>query len=62
MWLDDLIGVFDPTSGVRRKQARLMMSLLDEKRAYEGAKTGRRIDDWMTSGASSSIAVAGLGR
>lgn len=61
MWLDDLIGVFDPTSGVRRKQARLVMSMIDQKRAYEGAKTGRRIDDWMTSGTSANAEIGTAG-
>lgn len=61
MWLDDLIGVFNPMSGVRRKQARLVMSLLDQKRAYEGAKTGRRIDDWLTSGTSANAEISNAG-
>jgi lambda family phage portal protein len=61
MWLDDLIGVFDPVNGVRRKQARLLMSVIDEKRAYDGAKTGRRIDDWITSGASANTEISASG-
>lgn len=61
MWLDDLIGIFDPMSGARRKQARLLMSVLDEKRAYDGAKTGRRIDDWITSGTSANAEISGAG-
>ncbi|MDX2095607.1 MAG: phage portal protein [Alphaproteobacteria bacterium] len=30
-------------------------------RAYEGAKTGRRIDDWLTSGASANTEISGAG-
>lgn len=59
MWLDDVIGVFDPMNAVRRKQARMALALL--ARGYDGAKTGRRIDDWMTANASANTEIAGGG-
>lgn len=59
MWLDNLIGIFSPMAGFRRKQARLALNIAG--RAYDGAKTGRRTDGWMTasSSANSEIGAAG---
>lgn len=59
MWLDDLIGVFSPMAGFRRKQARLALQVAS--RAYDGAKTGRRTDGWVTSGASANAEIASAG-
>ncbi|NBO19344.1 MAG: phage portal protein [Proteobacteria bacterium] len=59
MWLDDLIGVFSPVSGLKRKQARVALDIM--QRGYEGAKTGRRIDDWLTTGASANKEIASAG-
>jgi len=59
MWLDDMIGVFSPQSAFKRKQARIAMDVL--ARGYEGAKTGRRIDDWITSGTSANAEIGGAG-
>lgn len=59
MWLDDLIGVFSPVSGLKRKQARIALDVM--QRGYEGAKTGRRIDDWLTTGASANREIASGG-
>lgn len=59
MWLDDIIGVFSPHSAFKRKQARIAMDVL--ARGYEGAKTGRRIDDWITSGTSANAEISGAG-
>ena len=55
MWLDDIIGVFSPVSGLKRKQARIALDVM--QRGYEGAKTGRRIDDWLTTGASANAEI-----
>jgi lambda family phage portal protein len=59
MWLDDVIGVFSPISGLKRKQARIALDVLH--RGYEGAKTGRRIDDWLTTGASANKEISSAG-
>ncbi|MFO0068902.1 MAG: phage portal protein, partial [Alphaproteobacteria bacterium] len=59
MWIDDIIGVFSPQSAFKRKQARIAMDML--ARGYEGAKTGRRIDDWITSGTSANAEISGAG-
>lgn len=55
MWIDDLIGIFSPKSAYLRKQARIALDILE--RGYEGAKTGRRIDDWITTGASANAEI-----
>lgn len=59
MWLDDFIGVFSPMSAFRRKQARMALSVL--VRAYDGAKTGRRTDGWMTASTSANAEIAAAG-
>jgi lambda family phage portal protein len=59
MWIDDLIGVFSPMVGLRRKQARLALSVMG--RAYEGAKSGRRTDGWITAGNSANAEIASAG-
>ncbi len=59
MLIDDIIAVFSPQSACKRQQARIALDIL--KRGYDGAKTGRRIDDWVTRGnsANSEIATGG---
>jgi len=59
MWIDDVIGLFSPMAGFRRKQAR--MAMLVAGRAYDGAKTGRRTDGWMTSGTSANAEIGSAG-
>lgn len=59
MWLDDVIGVFSPMAAVRRKQARMALHMLG--RAYEGAKTGRRTDGWVTASNSANTEIASAG-
>lgn len=55
MWLDNVIGWMSPSWGVRRLAAR---HSLDQIRAYEGAKNGRRTSGWQTSGASANAEIA----
>jgi lambda family phage portal protein len=59
MWIDDLISVFSPVAGVKRKQARLALDII--ARGFDGAKTGRRIDDWVTSGSSANAEIGAAG-
>jgi capsid protein len=59
MWIDDIIGMLSPHAALKRKQARIAMDML--ARGYEGAKTGRRIDDWLTSGNSANTEIGGAG-
>jgi lambda family phage portal protein len=59
MWLDDIIGVFSPQSALKRKHSRLALEMM--ARGYEGAKTGRRIDDWITSGNSANAEISSGG-
>ncbi len=59
MWIDDLIGAVSPRAGLKRKQARIAIDML--ARGYEGAKTGRRIDDWLTSGNSANAEIGSAG-
>jgi len=53
-WLDRAIGYFSPAAGLRRARMRRAM---DAILAYEGAKTGRRTDGWITTGASANAEV-----
>lgn len=59
MWLDDVIGVFSPMAAFRRKQARAALDMME--RAYDGAKTGRRTDGWLTTSTSANAEIAGAG-
>lgn len=47
-WLDRAITWASPVRGLRRARARKMAELL----SYEGARTGRRTENWLTTGAS----------
>src|SRR4051812_16350684 len=60
MLLDDIIAVFAPARGLKRKQARLALGYLDElggTRSYDGAKRGRLQQGWVTSGTSANAEV-----
>ncbi len=59
MIIDDIIGIFSPVSALKRKQARIAIDMVE--RAYDGAKTGRRIDDWLTTGSSANTEIASAG-
>ena len=59
MWLDDFIGVFSPQSALKRKHSRVALEMME--RSYDGAKTGRRIDDWITTNSSSNTEIYGAG-
>ncbi len=59
MWIDNIIGIFSPMTAVKRKQARLALNELS--RAYEGAKTGRRTDGWITAGTSANAEISAAG-
>lgn len=59
MWIDDVIGYFAPASALKRKQARAVMGMLE--RAYDGAKTGRRTDGWLTASTSANAEIYAAG-
>lgn len=59
MWIDNLIGVFSPMAAFRRKQARMATEMLG--RAYDGAKTGRRTDGWITPSTSANAEISAAG-
>lgn len=54
-WLDRAIAYVSPVRGATRAQARAVMQAL----AYDGAKTGRRTDGWIT-GTTSADAEIGV--
>src|SRR6185369_9565737 len=53
-WLDRAIAWLAPSTGLRRARARTAVEIL---RSYEGARTGRRFDDWLTSGTDANAAL-----
>lgn len=55
-WLDRSISWFDPQAGLRRARARALTATA--QLSYEGAKTGRRTDGWITSGNSANAETA----
>ncbi|WP_319825853.1 phage portal protein [Thalassovita sp.] len=57
-WFDRTLGVIAPGVGLRRARQRQALEVL--ARAYEGAKTGRRTEGWITpgTGANSEIGPA----
>lgn len=57
-FLDRAIGWIDPRAGVKRAHARAAMEMI---RSYEGAKTGRRTQNWIATGSSANTAIAGKG-
>ncbi|MBF0436480.1 MAG: phage portal protein, partial [Magnetococcales bacterium] len=56
--LDRIVTTFSPEMGLRRVRARGAIDVL--RREYDGAKTGRRTDGWITPGndANAEIAIA----
>lgn len=50
-WLDEVVGFFSPSSGLRRMQARKGMDFV---RSYEGASQGHRTGGWSTTGSSAN--------
>lgn len=57
-WLDRTIGWVSPTRGARRLQARRAMSVL----GYDGARSGRRTDGWVTASTSADAeSVSAMG-
>ncbi len=58
MWLDELIAYFDPKRGLQRHAARMKMELI---RSYDGAKTGRRTENWRAAGSSANAEIASAG-
>lgn len=58
MWLDSVIGWFNPRAQLQRQRYRLA---LDQVRLYQGAKTGPRTDGWISNGTSSNaeLQIAG---
>ncbi|WP_157669294.1 phage portal protein [Chitinibacter sp. GC72] len=55
MWLDNVIGYFLPRAGLDRFAAR---QALQQVRAYEGAKSGRRTSGWNTTGGSANAEIS----
>lgn len=55
-FLDRTIAFFDPHAGLKRAAARVS---LDQVRAYEGAKGGRRAGDWSATNASANVEIKG---
>jgi lambda family phage portal protein len=53
-WLDRAIAWINPARGRKRAAARMAMEVL---LAYEGAKTGRRTDGWITASGDANSAV-----
>jgi lambda family phage portal protein len=54
MWLDNVIGFLSPQRGLIRERARKAIILM---RTYDGAKTGRRTDGWVTAGSSANAEI-----
>src|SRR5262249_55733103 len=54
--LDRVVGFFDPIAGLKRASARIT---LDQVRNYDGAKFGRRTNDWRATNASANVAIKG---
>jgi len=55
-WLDKAIAWVAPEAGLRRLRARRAAELV--RLAYEGARTGRRTDGWITTGNSANAEIA----
>ncbi len=60
-WLDTTIGWVSPRAGLRRARARTALQILDRhapgRRAYEGAKVGRRTDGWVAAGSDANAEI-----
>jgi lambda family phage portal protein len=55
-WIDRAIGAVVPGAALRRLRQRQALGLM--QRAYEGAKTGRRTDGWVTAGSGANAEIA----
>ena len=55
-WIDRAIGAVAPGAALRRLRQRQALGLM--QRAYEGAKTGRRTDGWVTAGSGANAEIA----
>lgn len=55
-FLDRTIAFFDPQAGLKRAAARVT---LDQVRAYDGAKGGRRSGDWAATNAAANVEIKG---
>lgn len=55
MWLDSVIGYLSPEKGLKRQRARKAMDMVH--RAYDGAKTGRRTEGWITASTSANAEI-----
>jgi len=53
--LDRAIGWFSPSAGLARARSRVAM---DRVRSFDGAKTGRRTDGWVSGGTSANAEIA----
>jgi lambda family phage portal protein len=63
-WLDNLVRTVSPEAGLRRARARAALALVDSiaagrRGAYDGAKGGRRTQNWLTAGGSANTAIIG---
>lgn len=54
-WIDRAVAYVSPRAGLRRIRSRAAMATI--KLAYDGAKTGRRTEGWITSGNSAAAEV-----
>ncbi len=54
-WLDRAIGAVAPGAALRRARQRQMLGLV--QRAYEGARSGRRTDGWVTAGTGANAEI-----
>src|SRR5690606_32300822 len=55
-WLDAAIGAVAPGAALRRARQRRALDVM--RRAYEGARTGRRTEGWHTVGTSANTEIA----
>lgn len=55
-WIDRTIGAVAPGAALRRVRQRQALGLV--QRAYEGARTGRRTDGWVTAGSGAIAEIA----
>ncbi len=53
---DHLVSAISPERGLRRLRARSAMEVL--RREYDGAKTGRRTDGWITAGSDANAEIS----
>ncbi|MCA3574950.1 MAG: phage portal protein, partial [Aestuariivirga sp.] len=54
-WLDRVIGAVAPAAGLKRVRQRQALRLM--QRVYEGARSGRRTDGWITAGSGANAEI-----